>query len=346
MIACREHYQHTGDREFLQEIYPALRQTSITFIEKYLNEDGLLEIEAWNMLDWAPMDTPEQGVVTHQNAWLVRALRETAELAAALGGETEAEDYKLFTAAADRLKEAINRHLWSEEHQAFVDCRRVDGTLSSVVSQQTNTVVYLCDCVDGDRKELLAQYVKEAPADWVTIGSPFMMFFSFEALAKQSRFEEIVQWTRRYWGMMLDRGATTCWEMFPGYEKDRWTRSFCHAWSAAPGYFLPAYQLGVRTAEPGFAEVVISPEPAGLEWCEGIVPSPKGDIKARWEKGEEFSMQVEVPQEVACVIELPAGTGQPRIIQGAGEIGESAQGRWQVRVTEGRSIMVAADLEG
>ncbi|MGI6567302.1 MAG: family 78 glycoside hydrolase catalytic domain [Firmicutes bacterium] len=346
MIACREHYQHTGDREFLQEIYPALRQTSITFIEKYLNEDGLLEIEAWNMLDWAPMDTPEQGVVTHQNAWLVRALRETAELAAALGGETEAEDYKLFTAAADRLKEAINRHLWSEEHQAFVDCRRVDGTLSSVVSQQTNTVVYLCDCVDGDRKELLAQYVKEAPADWVTIGSPFMMFFSFEALAKQSRFEEIVQWTRRYWGMMLDRGATTCWEMFPGYEKDRWTRSFCHAWSAAPGYFLPAYQLGVRTAEPGFAEVVISPEPAGLEWCEGIVPSPKGDIKARWEKGEEFSMQVEVPQEVACVIELPAGTGQPRIIQGAGEIGESAQGRWQVRVTEGRSIIVAADLEG
>ena len=99
------------------------------------------------------MDTPNQGVVTHQNAWLVRALRETASLAAALNAEAYAEDYQRFIAAADRIKEAINRHLWSEEHQAFVDCRRVDGALSPVVSQQTNTVVYLCDCVDGERKE-------------------------------------------------------------------------------------------------------------------------------------------------------------------------------------------------
>ncbi|NLY30824.1 MAG: alpha-L-rhamnosidase [Firmicutes bacterium] len=344
VIACREHYQHTGDRDFLEKIYPALRQTCINFIEKYLNEDGLLEIEAWNMLDWAPMDTPNQGVVTHQNAWLVRALRETASLAAALDGQTSAEDYRRFMAAADRIKEAINRHLWSEEYQAFVDCRRADGTLSPVVSQQTNTVVYLCDCVDGERKELLTKYVKEAPAGWVTIGSPFMMFFSFEALAKLGCFEEIVHWSRRYWGMMLDRGATTCWETFPGFQRDRWTRSFCHAWSGAPGYFLPAYQLGVRPMEPGFARVLVSPETADLSWCEGVVPSPRGDIKVRWDKGEEFSMQVELPSDVSCVIELPAGAGEPQIIQGRGEVEKTARDRWQVRVQD-RTIRLAAAVE-
>ncbi len=346
VIACGEHYKHTGDRDFLERIYPALRRTCATFVGEYLNDDGLLEIEAWNMLDWAPMDTPNQGVVTHQNAWLVRALRETAALAAALDTETSAEDHQRFMTAAARIKEAINRHLWSEEYQAFVDCRRLDGTLSPVVSQQTNTVVYLCDCVDGERKELLAKYVKEAPTGWVTIGSPFMMFFSFEALARLGCFREMVDWTRRYWGMMLDRGATTCWEMFPGYERDRWTRSFCHAWSAAPGYFLPAYQLGVRPIKPGFAEVIVSPEPADLSWCEGIVPSPKGDIKVRWDIGEEFSISVELPPEVPCVIELPANTGKPRIIQGTGEIEKNDRGRWQVRVTQGRSARLSAAVEG
>jgi len=345
VIACSEHYLHTGDGDFLEKIYPALRQTCLAFIEQYLNEDGLLEIKAWNMLDWAPMDTPNQGVVTHQNAWLVKALRETASLAKALGGTNAAEDCQRFTAAADRLKEAINRHLWSEERQAFVDCRRADGTLSPVVSQQTNTVVYLCDCVEGERKELLARYVKEAPTGWVTIGSPFMMFFSFEALAKQGCFDKIVQWTREYWGMMLDRGATTCWETFPGYERDRWTRSFCHAWSAAPGYFLPAYQLGVRAAKPGFAEILISPEPVDLKWCEGVVPTPKGDVKVRWDRGTEFSIHVELPSEVPCVIELPADTAKPRITQGAGEIERNCRGRWQVRVTEGRIVQLSAAVE-
>ncbi|MED4225265.1 hypothetical protein [Neobacillus cucumis] len=39
-----------------------------------------MEISAWNMLDWAPMDT-EHNIVTHQNALFVDALRQTAYLA-------------------------------------------------------------------------------------------------------------------------------------------------------------------------------------------------------------------------------------------------------------------------
>ncbi|NMB25758.1 MAG: alpha-L-rhamnosidase [Firmicutes bacterium] len=344
VLASKEHYDYTGDEKFLRELYPALRQTCRTFLRDYLNEDNLLEIEAWNMLDWAPMDTPREGVVTHQNAWLVKALREVAKIAVALDVATSKEDHLLFTEGADKIKEAINRHLWSKEHQAFVDCRHVDGRLSEIVSQQTNTIVYLCDCVDGERKELMAKYVGSVPEDWVSIGSPFMMFFSFEALAKQGRFQEILDWTRHYWGLMLDNGATTCWETFPGFQKDRWTRSHCHAWSAGPGYFLPAYQLGVRPLKPGFSQVLIKPETADLAWCKGIVPSPRGDIEVSWEKARDFSLSVKLPLGVDGVIELPLDARDPRIVEGDGTLAESASGGWQVIVTGAGSVSVVMYL--
>jgi len=344
ILACQEHYIYSGDKEFAQDIYPALRQTCLSFINGYINDDDLLDIKAWNMLDWAPMDTPDEGVVTHQNAWLVKALRQVAQLAKDLSVPTCQEDAALFEEYAQRIKVAINKHLWSSKHQAFVDSLHADGTLSEVVSQQTNTIVYLCDCANEDHLPFVARYVKEVPTDWVSIGSPFMMFFSFEALVKQGSFQEILEWTRHYWGLMLDSGATTCWETFPGFQKDRWTRSHCHAWSAAPGYFLPAYQLGVRPLEPGFASVLIQPETAGLSWCKGVVPSPKGDITVYWQQAKRFTIEVKLPPEVTGLIRLPDYTHDPEIITGKADIIQETDGHWQAEAVGGQAVVIRAEI--
>lgn len=347
MLACHEHYQFTGDIDFLSAIYPALAITGRNF-EKYLNQDGLFEIEAWNMLDWAPMDTPGAGVVTHQNGWLVEAWRRTAELAEALAERWEEQrqpqgcrdtfrtaipgvppypadppyptgrpltrdlllaDAGHFRELAARLKEAINRHLWSEEHQAFIDSIHADGTRSSTISQQTNTVMYLCDVAWPDRRPLLERYLKEPPEGWVRVGSPFMMFFTFEALARSGDFEAILDLTREHWGFMLDHGATTCWEVFPAPTGDRWTRSWCHAWSAGPTYFLSAYQLGVRPLAAGCREVLVAPEPAGLRWAKGRVPTPRGEVEVswEWETETEWRLHVSLPAGVQAKVVLPQG---------------------------------------
>ncbi|MEI6521028.1 MAG: hypothetical protein WCO98_13455, partial [bacterium] len=55
---------------------------------------------------------------------------------------------------------------------------------------------------------------------------------------------EILKW---YWGGMIERGATTFWEVFrPG--TDRFSAygnflidSYCHAWSATPAYLIRRY---------------------------------------------------------------------------------------------------------
>ena len=299
--AIREHWQWTEERDFLERIYPALRKTCDRFL-KYRNKQGLLEIEAWNMLDWAPMDTPRRGVVAHQNFLLVRALREAAEVADIMEEEGDALRWR---EAADSLKDAINRHLWSDERGAFVDCIREDGSPSPVISQQTQTMALLCDCVDGERAERCRELMLYPPEGVVKMGSPFFTFFLFEQLAREGRTKEMLEMTRERWGFMIEKGATTFWETFPGFQKDRWTRSWCHAWSSAPTYFLTAHVLGVYPEGPGFSVVGIAPHPGDLSKCWGKVHTPRGGVEVGWERGERFSLELKVPEEYKVHIVLP-----------------------------------------
>jgi alpha-L-rhamnosidase len=124
--ACEEYYRYTGDEEFLREIYPFVAQQMRNIAERFIRPDGLFEIEAWNMLDWAPMDTPRKGVVTHQNAMLVEAYRRAAAMALLLG---KSEDAKEFEALAQKVEDAINEHLWDEQRQAFIDAIHTEGTI-------------------------------------------------------------------------------------------------------------------------------------------------------------------------------------------------------------------------
>ncbi|MBC7319703.1 family 78 glycoside hydrolase catalytic domain [bacterium] len=304
MSACKEYYLFTGDMDFLDEIYPSLIKTAKNF-ERFINEKGLLEITAWNMLDWAPMDTPNSGVVTHQNALLVKALRDVAYISEVLG-RNEDRDYLL--RFADSLKEAINRYLWDEGNKAYIDSIHNDGSYSKVISQQTNIIVYLCDCAEGERKELLERYLINPPEHFVKIGSPFMSFFYFETLTKINRIDKILEDIRRDWGLMLDYGATTCWETFMGFIKDRLTRSHCHAWSSAPGYFLPAYVLGVRPLEPGFKKVLIQPNLCGLKWAKGSVPTPYGVIEISCkEEDDGIDVKLKLPEGLSAEIVPPSG---------------------------------------
>jgi len=304
MSACKEYYIFTGDRDFLSDIYPSLMETARNF-ERFINEDGLLEITAWNMLDWAPMDTPDSGVVTHQNALLVKALRDVAYISEVLGKK---EDMDYLLRFADNLKYTINRYLWDEEYKAYIDSIHSDRQRSKVISQQTNTIVYLCDCAEGERKQLLESYIINPPEHFVKIGSPFMSFFYFEALTKIGRIDKILESIRRDWGLMLDYGATTCWETFIGFLKDRLTRSHCHAWSSAPAYFLPAYILGVRPLEPGFKKILIQPNLFDLRWAKGTIPTPYGVIEMSCKEEKDFiDVRLNLPEVIEAEIVPPSG---------------------------------------
>lgn len=310
-IACLELYDFSGDRGFAEQIEPHVRSTLDHFAEK-LDERGLLNMKGWNLLDWAPIDQPRDGVVTHQNMFFVKALRSAARIAA----ETDPAGAERLLARADALKSAINAHLWSEDRNAFVDCIHVDGRVSHIFSMQTQVVAYLCDIGEGERKRTLESYVAEPPAEFVQIGSPFMSFFYHEALAKLGRIDIMLDDIRTQYGKMIEHDATTCWEMYPRPLKNRnhpneLTRSHCHAWSAGPGYFLGAYILGVRGMSPGWTKIAIEPNVLDLAWAKGTVPLPGlGRIDISWRAdraNRKLHLRVETPPGLELTITAPEG---------------------------------------
>lgn len=313
-LASCEYYEHTGDEVFARDLWPHIRYT-LEHYEQKLDDRGLLFIKGWNLLDWAPIDQPNNGVVTHQNMILVKTLRSAAQLAKAVGDVGEAAEYE---GKALRLSQAINKHLWSEERSAYLDCIHANGRASTVFSMQTQVIAYLCGIADGERAEQMKTYLFDPPTDFVQIGSPFMSFFYYEALAKIGRMgiERMITDMRQHFGQMIEYDATTCWEMYPNFAENRanpdmLTRSHCHAWSAAPGYFLGAHVLGVTPADKGWRKVVVAPQPADLQWARGTVPLPQeGRIDVAWrleEDGRVMRLQVWAPRSVDVEIHIPDG---------------------------------------
>ncbi|MBM7568207.1 family 78 glycoside hydrolase catalytic domain [Paenibacillus sacheonensis] len=311
VTACLEHYEYTGNAAFARELWPHVRFTLEHYLEK-IDERGLLRIKGWNLLDWAAFEQPEDGVVSPQNMFLVKALRDAALLAAA--AEDEAEQGK-FEDAADRLRSAINAHLWDERRQAYIDCIHVDGSPSSTLSMQTQVVASLCGIADGERAETLKGYIMNPPAAFVQIGSPFMSFFYHEALAKLGLHEVMTKDMLSGYGAMVDKGATTVWEVYPtsniSYNENMLTRSHCHAWSAGPAFFLGSEVLGIRGVTPGWTKVGITPQPSGLTWARGSVPLPgSGRIDVSWQLDEAskiMKLRVAAPASVELDIAGPEG---------------------------------------
>ena len=300
MLSCLEYYTYSGDKDVTEKLFQAVL-TTLDRLHTCRNQQGLIELTGWNMFDWADMDTPINGVITHQNVLLAIVLDKASKLAALLDKEEEAEKFSI---RGKNLKEAINANLWDIQQGAFIDSIHSDGIRSSVFSVQTNFLAYLCDCADEERKQRLQKLLVDPPEEFVSIGSPFASFFYYEALEKANQAEKIVEDIRSRWGKMLEFGASSCWETFYGFEKNRITRSHCHGWSSAPGYFLPRLILGVKPIKPGFREFVVEPKVCGLNWAQGRVPTPFGPIEVSWEKNKgKLELSVRTPPECSWITE-------------------------------------------
>jgi len=89
---------------------------------------------------------------------------------------------------------------------------------------------------------------------------------------------------------MLKLGATSFWEEYNPAKQGaehyamygrKFGKSLCHAWGASPLYLLGKYYLGVKPTAPGYEKYVVEPNLGGLEWMQGKVPTPQGEIELK-----------------------------------------------------------------
>ena len=311
---AQEHFMLTGDMDFGCEALGFLER-NVQGITQNMTDQGLFQYTAWNMFDWAPADTPSDGIVTHLHCLAVMGLRQSADLAARLGKIGMA---RAWNEIADHLTLAVNTHLWSDERQAYIDSIHHNGMASTVFSQQTQTAAFISGVASGDRALRCRQIIEEAPSGFITAGSPFYMFFVLEVLVRDGRYDLLQKTIRDYWGVQIEAGATTFWEMYDP-KAERHTRSHCHGWSAAPTFFLTQNILGVQPLEPGYRAVLIRPQPSDLRWSHGRVPTPHGIVDCDWKRTDsEFAITVATPVGIPARIELPV-TGRVTVLEGQAE---------------------------
>ena len=325
MMQCWEHYLYGGDKTDLAENFGYITAT-LENCRRLTNERGLFDVPgAWNLIEWGNNDLSAYGEVTANNVLLVRCLRSAARMATELG---RANDATTFESEATRRTDAINALCWDHARNAYVDTVRDRWAYDRYVvwsrslghtpvswrkyagyariSEQTNTLALISDCVPADRQAAVTGIVKrvgngryvagspagrtsgappdnEAPDGIVAIGSPFFLFFSLEALYRLGLSDTALNVMRRDWGAMAAHGTRTCWETFKNDER-HWTRSVCHAWSASPAFYLPSEVLGVRPVAPGFRKFSIAPHLGDLSWARGSVHTPHGPIFVEWRR--------------------------------------------------------------
>ncbi|MDQ8195709.1 family 78 glycoside hydrolase catalytic domain [Coraliomargarita sp. SDUM461004] len=339
---AEEHFRYTGDEKLGRFMLTQLAR-NVAGIRNNLSSRGLFKIRASSMFDWAPMDTPADGEITHLNALAVLGLRQAATLAEELGEYQQCQDWHDL---ADGLVVAINRHLWSPEEGAFVDCIRANGELSSVFSQQTQTAVYIANSATTDRLAQCRKLMQDAPPHFVKGGSPFFMFFVLEGMAREQDSDSLVQLIRSYWGKQIHAGATTFWEQFFP-DQSRMTRSYCHGWSTAPTYFLSQRILGIQPSKPGFEEVLVSPKTADLKWARGSMPTPRGAIHIDWRIDEPLScfvLELLCPTDMSVLLELPV-SGPVVITCGEAEQLDSNAGKLRFHCCQGSKYSFRVQLE-
>ncbi|GAA3331301.1 hypothetical protein GCM10020331_087350 [Ectobacillus funiculus] len=158
---------------------------------------------------------------------------------------------------------------------------------------------------------MIEKYITNPPEDFVQIKKSVCALFFLLSSPHGSweKNEMVLDNIREIYGYMLEHDATTCWEGWELIEGD-FSRSHCHAWSAAPTYvFGVLFFLGVKPLAPGFTKVAISPNLNGLKWIKGSVPIPQGKIDIYCKDvGEYIDLQITLPDEVEVEIMPPANT--------------------------------------
>jgi alpha-L-rhamnosidase len=281
-IGIYDYYQYTGDKAFIQQFYPRM-QSLMNYCLSRRNKNGLLEGLAgdWVFIDWAD-GLSKKGEVSFEQLLFARSLETMALCATIVNDAPNAATYNQL--AAD-VKTKLFTNYWSDSKQALVHSR-VDGVPTQNVTRYANMFAIFFNYLDDAKKQAIKQHVLLNP-EVPKITTPYMRFYELEALCALGEQSYVTKEIKDYWGGMLNLGATSFWEEYNPAKKGaehyamygrEFGKSLCHAWGASPIYLLGKYYLGVKPTTPAYATYSIEPQLGGLQWIDGKVPTPDGDV--------------------------------------------------------------------
>lgn len=302
VLAQRDWYWYNGDKEYLEQQREYLLGL-LELFHKRVDEKGF-ELSGGDFLDW-PSEENEPAQKAGVQALMMMTMKSAAELCDILGE----------TAMAERCRDCHSR-MASVASQVSEEYYKVALAPGEPGSKQGTSLMVLADMIDA--KKANEEVIKVEGARGF---STFYGYYMLQAMAKAGDYAGAMKFISEFWGAMIDLGATTFWEDFhtdwlkedvapitdivPAGKKDihgdfgaycykGLRHSLCHGWASGPTAWLSQHVLGVEIVEPGYKVVRINPHLGDLEWVEGAVPTPYGDIKISHRKGADGKIESKV----------------------------------------------------
>lgn len=281
-LGIYDYYRYTGDRSFITQNYDRMKSL-MDYVLGRRNKNGLMEWLPgdWIFIDWAA-GLSKKGEVSFEQLLLARSLETMALCADIVGDKDGAANYNLLSGD---MKKKLFELYWNEQKKALVHSR-IGGQQTDNVTRYANMFSIFFDYFNAEQNQAVKNSV--LLNDKVQkITTPYMRFYELEALCALGEQEYVLREMKDYWGGMLKLGATSFWEEYNPAKKGtehysmygrEFGKSLCHAWGASPLYLLGKYYLGVKPTAPGYAAYIVTPELGGLQWMQGVVPMPNGEI--------------------------------------------------------------------
>ncbi|MFC7621891.1 family 78 glycoside hydrolase catalytic domain [Microlunatus sp. GCM10028923] len=258
-----------------------------------------------DLVDWPPSERDGYlfgEVNTVINALGYRCFRAAADLARAVGEPADADRY---TAVADRLRDAIERHLFDPDRQAYADGLDAEGRRLDHHAIHAQAFPLWAGAVPADRVDAIVGDLAGRGMACSVYAAAFLLEGLFEQAAAAVALPLITAPGRRSWRHMLDLGAGATMEAWDVEFKPNLSHS--HPWAASPAFLLPQGLFGLRPLEPGYRSFAIRPQPGPLDHAEVRLPVPAGTIAAAVRRsGDRHDLLLQVPPDCTGRLSLPA----------------------------------------
>jgi hypothetical protein len=307
LIGTANYFQYSHDTGWLSSEW-ANYVRALNYSLSKVGSDGLMTVTG--TADWARGDQGGENI--EANALLYRALITGAELAAV---QHDGTDASAWTAAASKLRTAVNDTLWDAAAGQYRD-----NPTSSLHPQDGNSLAVWYGIATPDRARQVSaaltrnwnRYGATTPEKNGEIGT-FPGSMEVQAHFQAGDATTGLNLIRREWGYMLDSPLGTGSTFWEGYLANGQFgyggpyMSAAHGWSTGPTSALTFYVLGIRptTATGGYD---IAPETGDLASAQGSLKTPLGDITLAWQHDvatRSFTADLDAPAAAVGHVEVP-----------------------------------------
>jgi len=335
-----------GDTRIIERCWEPM--TRFIAWRKSTSKDFLGVAHGNNWGDWLAVNekTPLEYIDTAYFAYSTKLM---AEMAQAIGKTSQAAEYrKLF----GQIKSAFN--------QKYV---KPDGALAVDTQTAYALALYMDLMPDNLRVAAGARLAKKIVDNDGRMSTGFLgtrpLLPVLSATGQSDLATRLLQ-SRKYpsWGYEVEQGATTIWERWNSYTKDKGfggpqnaeMNSFAHYAFGAVCEWMFSQLAGIQTDGPGYQHIIIRPTPPSpnsnpdqkpIDWVRAHYDSIHGRIAIAWKVEDgRFELDVTIPANTTVSVYLPAREGAS-ITESGKELSQAPGVRFLRR--EGDRVVLAVE---